>query len=117
MYANSMVNKNAEFKFDREESSSFNYNEEKAITNQRKLSVDHNITMFDKNKQFGVPQNVSEYQAKKLTQSALNQPNEVPDSRLKINNFFDLNGGNKITTNFMENELLILQQKIAGLEK
>ena len=39
------------------------------------------------------------------------------ESRLKINTFMEINTGTKITTNFMENELLILQQKIAGLEK
>ena len=39
------------------------------------------------------------------------------NSRLKLNMLADYNPVPKITTNFMENELLILQQKIAGLEK
>jgi hypothetical protein len=39
----------------------------------------------------------------------------VNSSRLKIGNFNEV--PSKITTNYMENELMLLQQKIAGLEK
>jgi len=44
-------------------------------------------------------------------------PTEQPESRLKINSFGNDSQSSKVTPNFMENELMMLQQKIAGLEK
>lgn len=39
------------------------------------------------------------------------------ENRLRIDGFCEINENKKITTNFMENELQLLQEKIAGLEK